>query len=123
MASSFGVSYKISALVEAVSRARIQVLRLEDQLHTKLATRKSLQIRRFREVQLRSEGLKRAGCGEDAVKMREDLCRLNEEIAAIQRIRDTYVKYIDSKCQEMSVLKRYRVTTEHDSSFTELVVC
>ena len=96
----------------------MQLMRLEDQLSTLVATRKSLNHRIYRQSQLqRTQQIATNS------HTNEELSRINEEVAAIVRIRNMYLNYIDSKHQELEGLKIHQGSRDHNLSFSELTVC
>ena len=108
MESPFGVCYKMSALSEVISRARIQVLHLEGQLDKKVAAKKSLQ---------RQAAQGKKIDGGDWIGAEID--KMDSEIETIMGIRDTYLTFIQTKYRERSALKEVQMK----ACFTQLAVC
>ena len=114
MASTFGARYRIYALREVISRARIQLIHLDEQLNTKLCI-----LRAHRQNQQRDSE-------EPPVKQRkvediEDIQDLQEEIRAIRRVHKTYQSYIRTKHAELMLLKKPHKKQERAPSMTEVL--
>lgn len=101
MDPEFGQDFKIYALVEVIYRSKRQMIRLEDKLRTRLATRKSLKHQRYCRSQLQT--VKSA----PSLPKNTAVLLLSDEIAAIEMLLAHYRKYVEAKSTELSYLTVY----------------
>ena len=110
MDQSFGISYKIYALREAISRAKMNVLRIEETLMTKMTSPKAL--RKEDDIQEPTKKRRRVDVDEDDIT--ED--SLNNEILALRKVRRVYMTYIKTKHTELMKLKKQQPIKKQEVS-------
>ena len=122
----FEVTFKVNALRGFISRMKLQMLQLEQQIATRSATRKSLHHRHFRLRQLaKVKAIGTQKTKEDTTKkLQQDLKVINDELVAISKIHDAYVDCIRRKEAEMSSLFFKMASSPHQGpTVTDLLVC
>ena len=122
----FEVTFKVNALRGFISRIKLQVFQLEQQIATRSATRKSLHHRQFRLKQL--DKLQVIGTqktdGDTTKKIQQDLNNINDEMATLSKIHTAYVDCIRRKETEMSSLLIKMTSSSHRGpTVTDLCVC